>query len=121
MWFAGRSKNQRIKRARELLVKVGLGDRLTHRPTELSGGQMQRVAIARALANQPEILLADEPTGNLDSKSGEEIVKIFAELNKEGKTIIIVTHEQRFATMAKRIVKLKDGEIVDDTVHRANN
>ncbi|RMF90546.1 MAG: ABC transporter ATP-binding protein [Methanobacteriota archaeon] len=116
MWFAGVPKKERIKRARDLLVQVGLGDRLTHKPTELSGGQMQRVAIARALANRPEIILADEPTGNLDSKSGEEIAKILSGLNDEGKTIIIVTHSPELARMAKRIISLRDGEIVDDRV-----
>ncbi len=121
MWFAGASKNKRRKRAKDLLIRVGLEDRLTHKPTELSGGQMQRVAIARALANKPEIILADEPTGNLDSTSGAEISKLFEELNDEGKTIIIVTHEQRLANMARRIIKLKDGEIVDDAVRRADN
>lgn len=117
MWFAGFSKKKRLKRAKELLVQVGLGDRLKHKANELSGGQMQRVAIARALANNPDIILADEPTGNLDSKSGEEISKILHTLNDEGKTIIMVTHEQRLAEMANRIIKLKDGEIVDDTVY----
>ncbi|MFQ5800911.1 MAG: ABC transporter ATP-binding protein, partial [Candidatus Hydrothermarchaeales archaeon] len=116
MWFAGLPKARRIKRARELLVRVGLGDRLNHKSTELSGGEMQRVAIARALANSPEIVLADEPTGNLDSKSGAEIAKILDGLNEEGKTIIIVTHAQDLAQMARRIISLKDGGIVDDRV-----
>jgi putative ABC transport system ATP-binding protein len=116
MWFAGLPKKIRVKRARDLLIQVGLGDRLKHKATELSGGQMQRVAIARALANKPDIIFADEPTGNLDSTSGAEIGKILDGLNDEGKTIIIVTHEQRLAQMARRIIKLKDGEIVDDRV-----
>jgi putative ABC transport system ATP-binding protein len=116
MWFAGVPKRARMRRARDLLVQVGLGDRLTHKSTELSGGQMQRVAIARALANKPEIILADEPTGNLDSKSGAEIAKILDGLNAEGKTIIIVTHDADLAKMARRIISLKDGEIVDDRV-----
>ncbi|MFV2040496.1 MAG: ABC transporter ATP-binding protein [Candidatus Hydrothermarchaeales archaeon] len=116
MWFAGIPKKVRMRRARDLLVQVGLGDRLTHKSTELSGGEMQRVAIARALANKPEIILADEPTGNLDSKSGSEIAKILTGLNEEGKTIIIITHDASLAKMAKRIITLKDGEIVDDTV-----
>lgn len=116
MWFAGLSKRGRIKRARELLLRVGLEDRMHHKPTELSGGQMQRVAIARALANKPELILADEPTGNLDSKSGSEIATLFEELNEEGKTIIIVTHEKRLAEMAKRIITLQDGEIIDDRI-----
>ncbi len=116
MWFAGIPKGVRVKRARDLLVQVGLGDRLKHKSTELSGGQMQRVAIARALANKPEIILADEPTGNLDSKSGREIAKILDGLNGEGKTIIIVTHAKELAQMARRIITLKDGEIVNDSV-----
>jgi putative ABC transport system ATP-binding protein len=116
MWFAGVPKKFRIKRARDLLLQVGLKDRMTHKSTELSGGEMQRVAIATALANKPEILLADEPTGNLDSTSGDEISKILSGLNDEGKTIIIVTHDPELAQMAKRIITLKDGEIVDDSV-----
>ncbi len=116
MWFAGISKRKRVKRARDLLVQVGLGDRLTHKANELSGGQMQRVAIARALANEPDLILADEPTGNLDSKSGAEIAKLLDGLNDEGKTIIIVTHDQKLAQLANRIIKLRDGEIIDDRV-----
>jgi putative ABC transport system ATP-binding protein len=116
MWFAGIPKRVRVRRARELLKEVGLRERLTHKANELSGGEMQRVAIARALANNPEIILADEPTGNLDSKSGEEIAKLLNKLDKEGKTIIIVTHDPKMAKMARRIISLKDGEIVDDTV-----
>jgi putative ABC transport system ATP-binding protein len=116
MWFAGVPKKIRVKRARNLLEQVGLGDRLKHRSTELSGGQMQRVALARALANKPEILLADEPTGNLDSKSGAEIAKLIDGLNDEGKTIIVVTHDHKLAQIANRIISLKDGEIVDDSV-----
>jgi putative ABC transport system ATP-binding protein len=116
MWFAGVPKGKRIKRARDLLRQVGLGNRLKHKSTELSGGEMQRVAIARALANNPEIILADEPTGNLDSKSGAEIAKMLNKLDEEGKTIIIVTHDPKMAKMARRIISLKDGEIVDDTV-----
>jgi putative ABC transport system ATP-binding protein len=116
MWFAGIPKRARMKRARDLLVQVGLGDRLKHKSTELSGGQMQRVAIARALANKPEIILADEPTGNLDSKSGTEISKILDGLNEEGRTIIIVTHDADLAKVARRIITLKDGEITDDSI-----
>ena len=116
MWFAGLPKRARAKRARDLLIQVGLGDRLTHKSTELSGGQMQRVAIARALANKPEIILADEPTGNLDSKSGAEIARMLDRLNDEGKTIIIVTHDPTLAKIARRIISLKDGEIVDDRI-----
>jgi putative ABC transport system ATP-binding protein len=116
MWFAGIPKRARMKRARDLLVQVGLGDRLKHKSTELSGGQMQRVAIARALANKPEILLADEPTGNLDTKSGEEISKILDKLNAEGRTIIIVTHDPDLAKVAKRIITLRDGEVTNDSI-----
>ena len=113
MLFQGIEKQERLERARELLEKVGLGDRMTHLPTELSGGQRQRVAIARALANNPDIILADEPTGNLDTKTGDEVMKMFEQLNKEGKTIIIVTHDLELAARAERIIKLKDGEIVE--------
>lgn len=109
--YAGVAKDQRVKKAKSLLEKVGLGEKLNSRPNQLSGGQQQRVAIARALANDPEIILADEPTGNLDSKSGDEIMKIFDHLNKEGKTIIMITHEEEIAKHAKRIVRLKDGEM----------
>jgi putative ABC transport system ATP-binding protein len=116
MWFAGIPKRARMKRARDLLVQVGLGERLKHKSTELSGGQMQRVAIARALANKPEILLADEPTGNLDTKSGEEISKILDKLNAEGRTIIIVTHDPDLAKVAKRIITLRDGEVTNDSI-----
>ncbi|MGB9719682.1 MAG: ABC transporter ATP-binding protein [Candidatus Anstonellales archaeon] len=111
MMIYGVSKAEREKRARELLEKLGLGERLLHKPSELSGGERQRVAIARALANQPEVILADEPTGNLDSKSRHEVVEIFTKLNKEGKTIVVVTHDEDIAEHAKRIVKIKDGEV----------
>jgi|TARA_B100000959_G_C14920387_1_gene599237 putative ABC transport system ATP-binding protein len=111
MWFAGVDKNKRIKRATNLLKKVGLEKRITHKPTELSGGERQRVSIARAIANNPELILADEPTGNLDSKSGNEIMDLLKTLNNDGKTIIIVTHELEFARRAKKMVKLKDGLI----------
>ena len=104
---------ERQRRARELLEKVGLGERLAHLPSELSGGESQRVAICRALANDPEVILADEPTGNLDTKTGEEVVKTFEELNKEGKTIIMVTHDLDMAKHADKIYKLKDGKIVN--------
>jgi putative ABC transport system ATP-binding protein len=93
----------------EVLSRVGLADKLNNKPTEMSGGEMQRVAIARALANEPDIILADEPTGNLDSKSGGEIVKIFDELRESGKTIVIITHDMNIAKRTERIVKLKDG------------
>ena len=97
-----------------MLEKVGLGDRLHHKPNELSGGQKQRVAIARALVNNPAIILADEPTGNLDSVSEKEIMELFTELNSQGKTIIIVSHEPEVATYVRRILLFKDGEIIKD-------
>ena len=105
-------KEERHKRANELLEMVGLKDRTHHRPNELSGGQRQRVAIARALANNPSIILADEPTGNLDSKSEEEIIEILQKLNKMGKTIVIVTHEPSIGEIAERKIIFKDGEII---------
>ena len=105
-------KEERHKRANELLEMVGLKERIHHRPNELSGGQRQRVAIARALANNPSIILADEPTGNLDSKSEEEIIEILQKLNKMGKTIVIVTHEPSIGEIAKRKIVFKDGEII---------
>lgn len=104
---------QRVKRASKLLEMLGLGDRMDHKPAELSGGQRQRVAIARALANEPEILLADEPTGNLDSKTGMEIMQIFNNLHNNGRTIIMVTHDQTLAQNCDRIIRLKDGRIED--------
>jgi putative ABC transport system ATP-binding protein len=107
------NRNGRKDRAREALTAVGLGDRMTHRPTELSGGQQQRVAIARAIVNNPAIIMADEPTGNLDSKVGQEIIDLLLNLNKErGTTLIIVTHDPKVATQAQRIIHIKDG-IVD--------
>ena len=111
MMFQGIEKEEREERAEKLLRDVGLGHRLNHLPNELSGGERQRVAIARALANDPDIILADEPTGNLDSKTGEDILKMFIELNKKGKTIIVVTHDNELAKNAKRIVRIKDGKI----------
>jgi putative ABC transport system ATP-binding protein len=107
-------KKYRKKRALELLKIVGLEKRANHLPSQLSGGERQRVAIARALANEPTFLLADEPTGNLDSKSGSDIMKIFVELNKNGKTLIIVTHDEMIASHSKHIIKLKDGEIIGE-------
>ena len=111
MTFQGYELEEKKQRATGLLEQVGLGDRMTHLPNELSGGQRQRVAIARALANDPDIILADEPTGNLDSKTGKEILDMFIDLNKKGKTIIVVTHDLEIAKKAKRIIRLKDGRI----------
>ena len=112
--YAGVRFEERRKKALELLETVGLKDRAGHKPSELSGGQSQRVAVARALINNPSIILADEPTGNLDSKSGEEIIRLFAELNARGNTIIMVTHDQEIANHSRRIVRLKDGLVVAD-------
>jgi putative ABC transport system ATP-binding protein len=111
MWFAGVEKNQRLRRAAALLERVGLGERLKHKPTELSGGERQRVAIARALANDPELILADEPTGNLDSKSGDEVLDLLESLNREGRTIVLVTHDLDYGRRAKRMIRLRDGLI----------
>lgn len=110
--YAGMPENIRKEKAKEVLNRVGLSDKLYSHPNQLSGGQQQRVAIARALINEPEIILADEPTGNLDSKSGIEIMNIFKKLNQEGKTIIMITHEANIAKNAKRIIRIKDGEII---------
>jgi putative ABC transport system ATP-binding protein len=112
--YAGIGRRKREQLALEQLIQVGLEDRVEHKPNELSGGQRQRVAVARALVNHPSILLADEPTGNLDSKISEEIMKLFAEIHKLGNTIILVTHEEDIARHAHRIIKLKDGEIEAD-------
>ena len=112
--YAGIKTQERRKRASETLEKVGLGDRMDHKPNELSGGQRQRVAIARALVNNPSILLADEPTGNLDTKTGNEIMHLFEELYRNGNTIIVVTHEQEIADHARRIIRLRDGIIESD-------
>ena len=107
-------RKERLERAEEALHIVGLQDRMTHKPNELSGGQRQRVAIARALVNKPSIILADEPTGNLDSKSGNEILKFFSKLHKDGNTIIMVTHEESVAKLSKRRIDIFDGKIVRD-------
>jgi putative ABC transport system ATP-binding protein len=112
--YAGMKAKERKERAIDVLTKVGLGDRIDHKPNELSGGQRQRVAIARALVNSPSILLADEPTGNLDSKTGDEIMVLFEELYQQGNTIILVTHENEIADHSRRIIKLKDGKIESD-------
>lgn len=112
--FAGGTDASTEARARELLRRLGLGDRLNHRPNQLSGGQRQRVAIARALINQPRVILADEPTGNLDSRTSEEIMQLFAELNAEGQTILMVTHEDDIAARARRVVVMRDGQILED-------
>ena len=115
MIYAGVNKKMRIERATQLLQSVGLGERMDHLPSELSGGQRQRVAIARALANNPAIIMADEPTGNLDSKSTIDVMNIFRGLHDEGRTILLVTHEPDIATYASRNVVLKDGIIVEDS------
>lgn len=112
--YAGYNKSERIKRGTEVLTEVGLENRMMHKPNELSGGQRQRVAIARALVNHPAIMLADEPTGNLDSKTSVEIMGLFEEIHKQGNTIIVVTHEEDIAQHAHRIVRLKDGIIESD-------
>jgi len=112
--YANIKKEKRLEMAANSLISVGLEDRMHHRPNELSGGQRQRVAIARALVNEPSIILADEPTGNLDSKSGHEIMKIFDELHRSGNTIILVTHEDNIAKYSNRIVRLLDGKVVSD-------
>ncbi len=114
--YSGVSSSDRTKRAMPVLEKVGLRDRMHHKPTELSGGQQQRVAIARALVNDPPLLLADEPTGNLDSRSGAEILNLLVDLHQQGVTIIIVTHDHNVAARCKRIITLMDGKIVTDEV-----
>ena len=112
--YSSLGRKERLERAEEALHIVGLQDRMTHKPNELSGGQRQRVAIARALVNKPSIILADEPTGNLDSKSGNEILKFFSKLHKDGNTIIMVTHEESVAKLSKRRIDIFDGKIVRD-------
>jgi len=110
--YAGISRNERLRKATEILKTLGLGDKLNNRPNQLSGGQQQRVAIARALMNDPELILADEPTGNLDTKSGQDVMKILKNLNREGKTIILITHETEIAKHARIIVRITDGKIL---------
>ena len=114
MVYAGYSKSERNVRATEVLTQVGLADRIDHKPNELSGGQRQRVAVGRALVNKPSIILADEPTGNLDSKTSEEIMALFGEIHKNGNTVILVTHEEEIAAYAHRIIRLRDGIIEKD-------
>ena len=113
--YAGLSKEERLARAAEVLDQVGLSDRMDHRPNQLSGGQRQRVAVARALVNRPALILADEPTGNLDSKTSLEIMKLFDEIQAAGNTVILVTHEEDIAQYAKRVIRLVDGNIHSDT------
>ena len=115
MIYAGYSKSDRNKRAKEVLEQVNLADRMDHQPNQLSGGQRQRVAIARALVNKPSIILADEPTGNLDSKTSTEIMKLFGDIHKLGNTVILVTHEEEIASYANRVIRLRDGMIESDT------
>jgi putative ABC transport system ATP-binding protein len=117
--YAGSSSRVRRERAAEALASVGLGDRMEHKPNELSGGQRQRVAIARALVNRPSILLADEPTGNLDSATSSEIMDVFADLHRQGQTVVMVTHEADIAAHAKRVVTLRDGLIATDQARAA--
>ncbi len=115
MVYAGSSKSQRIKRAEEVLDNVGLSDRMDHKPNQLSGGQRQRVAVGRALVNKPSIILADEPTGNLDSKTSLEIMNLFDDIHAAGNTVIIVTHEEEVAQHAHRVIRLRDGMVESDT------
>lgn len=115
--YAGVQKQERIQRATAMLKDVGLEDRMDHKPTEMSGGQRQRVAVARALVNKPSLLLADEPTGNLDSRISEDVMKLFAEIHQKGNTLIVVTHEEDIAKHAHRIIRLKDGLVESDEVN----
>jgi len=118
MVYAGASKEARTERAEEVLRQVGLEDRMDHRPNQLSGGQRQRVAVARALVNTPSMILADEPTGNLDSTTSVEIMKLFDDIHKAGNTLVVVTHEEDIAQHAHRIIRLRDGVIESDTPNR---
>ncbi len=116
--YAGKPKNERVIRAQEVLDSLGLADRVEHRPNELSGGQRQRVAVARAMVNYPSIILADEPTGNLDSKTSNEIMNLFDEIHQRGNTIILVTHEEDIARHAHRIIRLIDGQVESDEINK---
>ena len=116
--YAGKTKEERVTRAEEVLMQVGLADRMDHRPNQLSGGQRQRVAIARALVNTPSMILADEPTGNLDSTTSVEIMRLFDDIHKAGNTLVVVTHEEEIAQHAHRIIRLRDGQIESDTMNR---
>jgi len=118
MIYAGYSKSERNERAKEVLQQVNLADRMDHQPNQLSGGQRQRVAIARALVNKPSIILADEPTGNLDSKTSVEIMKLFGDIHASGNTVILVTHEEEIATYAHRVIRLRDGMIESDSKNK---
>ena len=115
--YAGVPKKERTERAIAMLKNVGLGERMNHKPSEMSGGQRQRVAVARALVNNPSLLLADEPTGNLDSKISEEVMKLFAQIHRNGNTLVVVTHEEDIAMHAHRIIRLKDGLVESDTIN----
>jgi putative ABC transport system ATP-binding protein len=115
--YAGMGSKERKERAEEVLTQVGLADRMDHRPNQLSGGQRQRVAVARALVNKPSIILADEPTGNLDSKTSVEIMALFNDIHKSGNTVILVTHEEEIALHAKRVIRLRDGEVESDKLN----
>jgi putative ABC transport system ATP-binding protein len=119
--YAGVGRRERRERARGALARVGLGDRMRHRPTQLSGGQRQRVAIARALVGEPSLVLADEPTGNLDTATGQDIMSLFGDLNRAGHTVILVTHESDVARCARRVVVMRDGAIVADGPHGARS
>jgi putative ABC transport system ATP-binding protein len=120
--YAGMPSVERLERARQTLISVGMGERMNHKPNELSGGQRQRVAIARALVNKPSIILADEPTGNLDTKTGNEIMALFDDLHAEGNTIVLVTHEHDIAEFAHRIIHIRDGKVAnDEKTARAKN
>ena len=118
LFYQGVPRSERHERARRRVEQVGLADRTTHRPSEMSGGQQQRVAIARALVNDPAVIMADEPTGNLDSKTGAKILELLSQLHGEGMTILVVTHDERVADLCQRVVRLSDGLIDSDIVQR---